>query len=1196
MFDCDDYLSLESDESWPPSSRYDRPVSAVVPKFKVTRPRHATPIVTKTHSPIRRLITHSPSPNANNSPLRVTVVKALLVNVAQGNISYLSDFEELNGGYVVFGGNLKGGKIFRKGKIKTDMLPLEVTQRVVRFMEKEKSGQNKVLVTKPHNKTLYELLHGRTPSIGFMRPFGCHVTILNTLDSLAKFKGKVDEGFLVGYSVSSKAFRVFNSRTHIVQKTLHVNFLENKPNVASSGPTWLFDIDSLTRTMNYQPVTARNQTNPNTGFHDKFDAEKAGEEIDQQYMVFLVWSFGSTNPQKNDGNVAFDGKEHDLDAKKPESEVSVSPSSSAQSRKQDDKTNKEAKGKSPVESSTGYRNLSLEFKDFFDDSINEVNATGSQVPTVGQILTNGTNTFSVVGPSNAVEEGIDYEEVFTLVARIEAIRLFLAYASFMRFMVYQIDVKSTLLYGTIEEEVYVCQPLGFKDPNYPDKVYKVVNAFYGLHQAPRAWYETLAKYLLENGFQRGKIDQTLFIKRQKDRKSASTPIDTEKPLLKDPDVKRIFRYLKGKPHLGLWYPKDSPFNLVAYSDSDYAGASLDRKSTTRRCQFLGCRLISWQCKKQTVVATSSTETEYVAAVNDVTRLQALVDKKKVVVTKATIREALCLDDANGVDYLPNEEIFAELCMSAKRTSWNEFSSSMASVVICLSLGDLSTQTTKYTSPALTQKVFANMRRVGKRFSGVETPLFEELSIPSPTPPNPLPQPPQDLPSTSQIQQTPPQSPHVQPPSPQHQPQPQQAVDFSMSLLQEAMDACVALTRRVEHLEYDKVEKEGKETGEEEQGKSVKAKKGRMIAETDPNDVVVLEDDKKKDKKVANAVKDVEEANVDESAQDQRRQAESQAKIYKIDMDHANKVLTMQEDETEPAEVQEVVDVVTTAKLITEVVTTASETVTATSAIITTAEAQVPTATPIVAPARVAAAPSKRRKGVVIRDPESESTTSTIIPAETKSKDKAIDHVKRKAKEDPAVKRYQVLKRKPHTEAQARKNMIMYLKNVVGFKMDYFKGSIAGGLDHVNHVIRLPLEHGIGREEGIDFKESFAAVARLEVVRIFIFYTAHKSFPIYLMDVKTIFLNGPLKKEVYVAQPDGFVDTRAWYDEVSNFLMYKGFTKGLQIHQFPRGIFINQAKYALEILKKYGMDKCDSIGTSMDTKPKLDADLSGTLID
>ncbi|GJV83212.1 retrovirus-related pol polyprotein from transposon TNT 1-94, partial [Tanacetum coccineum] len=165
--------------------------------------------------------------------------------------------------------------------------------------------------------------------------------------------------------------------------------------------------------------------------------------------------------------------------------------------------------------------------------------------------------------------------------------------------------------------------------------------------------------------------------------------------------------------------------------------------------------------------------------------------------------------------------------------------------------------------------------------------------------------------------------------------------------------------------------------------------------------------------------------------------------------------------------------------------------------------------------------------------------------------------------------------------------------------------------------------GYAQEEGIDFEESFAPVARLEAVRIFVAYAAHKSFPIYQMDVKTAFLNGPLKEEVYVAQPDGFVDpdhpekvyclrkelyglkqaARAWYDELSNFLMSKGFTKGemkfflgLQIHQSPRGIFINQAKYTLEILKKHGMEKRQSIGTPMATKPKLDADLSGEPVD
>nr|GEY04357.1 hypothetical protein [Tanacetum cinerariifolium] len=263
------------------------------------------------------------------------------------------------------------------------------------------------------------------------------------------------------------------------------------------------------------------------------------------------------------------------------------------------------------------------------------------VPTAGANTTNNTNSFNNVSPSattvspnfgiaekssfvdpsnypddpNMPEEGIDYDEVFASVGKIEAILLFLAYASF----------------------------IGFEDPDYPDKVYKVVKALYELHQAPRAWYETLANYLLENGFQRGNIDQTLFIKQQKgdillvqenslflglqekqkddgifisqdkyvakilrkfsftDVKSASTPIETEKPLLKDPDGEDVdvhiymsmigsLMYLTssrpGKPHLGLWYPKDSLFNLVAYSDSDYARASLDRKSTTRGCQFL----------------------------------------------------------------------------------------------------------------------------------------------------------------------------------------------------------------------------------------------------------------------------------------------------------------------------------------------------------------------------------------------------------------------------------------------------------------------------------------------------------------------------------------------------------------------------------------------------------------------------------
>nr|GEX08348.1 putative ribonuclease H-like domain-containing protein [Tanacetum cinerariifolium] len=303
------------------------------------------------------------------------------------------------------------------------------------------------------------------------------------------------------------------------------------------------------------------------------------------------------------------------------------------------------------------------------------------------------NKARFVAQGHTHEEGIDYEEVFAPIARIEAVRLFLDYASFMGFMVYQMDVKSAFLCETIEEEVYVCQPLGFEDPDYPDKVYKMVKALYRLHQAPRAWYETLANYLLENGFQRGKIDQTLFIK---------------------------------------------------------------RKSTTGGYQFLGCRLISWQCKKQAVVATSSTEAEYVAAVSDVTRLQALVDRKKVIITKATIREALRLDDVESINCLPNEEIFIEL--SRMGTSCNEFSSSMASAVICLSRGAISVDVDDV--PAATA----------------------ELSMPLRTPTTQPPPQSQELPSTSQVIPTLPPSLIAEPSSPPQQQQPSQPTHNAEILL------------------------------------------------------------------------------------------------------------------------------------------------------------------------------------------------------------------------------------------------------------------------------------------------------------------------------------------------------------------------------------------------------------------------------
>nr|GEW88125.1 hypothetical protein [Tanacetum cinerariifolium] len=458
---------------------------------------------------------------------------------------------------------------------------------------------------------------------------------------------------------------------------------------------------------------------------------------------------------------------------------------------------------------------------------------------------------------------------------------------------------------------------------------------------------------------------------------------------------------------------------------------------------------------------------FLLRLGDVTRLQVLVDKKRIVITKEVVREILQLNDAEGVICLPNEEIFAGLArmgyekpstkltfykaffspqwkffihtflhsLSAKRTSWNEFSSVMASALICLSSGhmfnfsnyifeslvrnvdssskfyvyprfiqliiqtniaDLSKHTTRYISLVLTQKVFANMRRVGKGFSEVETPLFESMLAvkdvaeeaeahipaqgdddqepaeeevvlgvvpPTPTPPSP---PSPVIPS----------SPPHQPPCP---PQPQDAEGSSL-LLQQVLDTCSALALRVEGLENDKaaqqleIVKPKARVKKLEKINKVKSSKLRWLK-------------KEKDVEV------------------EGRHADKQAEIYNIDFDHSLKVLSI---------------------------------------------TPIPAAKPKILNIAAAPAVSTRRKGVVIRDPKEELTSDT--PAETPKEEinkeheetyknidwnAALDHVQ--SKEPQYIKRYHGIKKKPQTKSKARKNMIFYLKNTKSYKMDFFKG-------------------------------------------------------------------------------------------------------------------------------------------------------------
>ncbi|GJQ91522.1 putative ribonuclease H-like domain-containing protein [Tanacetum coccineum] len=561
------------------------------------------------------------------------------------------------------------------------------------------------------------------------------------------------------YSINSKAFRVFNSRTRIVKENLHVQFSENTPNITRSGPNWLFDIDALIKSMNYKPVVAGNQSNGNAGTkacddagdnekkvteepgkeggdsskEDKSDDQEKNDNVNSTNNINTASDRNNTNninvvsltinaagievnvvgaktsiklpndpnmPEleeivysDNDEDVGAEADMNNLDAFVPVSpilttrvhkdhpvEQIIRDLNSAPQTKIMTKNLKEHGFISSVQQRTNHKDFQnclfvcflsqeepkkvihalkdpswieamqeelLQFKLqevwTLVDLPNRKRAIRTKWVYRNKKDERGIvikNKARLVTQGYTQEQEIDYDEVFAPVTRTEAIRLFLAYASFKDCVVYQMDVKSDFLYE---------------------------KALYKLHQAPRAWYEILSTYLLDNGFQRGNIDKTLFIRRDKgdillvqvqdkyvteilkkfgftDVKTASTPMETQKPLLKDEDgeevdvhlyrsmigslmyltssrsdimfavcacaryqvnlkvshlhaVKRIFRYLKGQPKLGLWYPKDSPFDLVAYTDSDYAGASLDMKSTTGEAEYVAasscCGQVLW---------------------------------------------------------------------------------------------------------------------------------------------------------------------------------------------------------------------------------------------------------------------------------------------------------------------------------------------------------------------------------------------------------------------------------------------------------------------------------------------------------------------------------------------------------------------------------------------------------------------------
>nr|GEX68877.1 hypothetical protein [Tanacetum cinerariifolium] len=337
--------------------------------------------------------------------------------------------------------------------------------------------QNRVLVTKPHNKTSYELLHGRTPALSFMRPFGCPVTILNTIDHLGKFDGKADEGFFVGYSLNSKAFRVFNSKTRIVKETLHIRFSENNPNNVDDGFKPSNNVGKKVNEVLRQENKCKDQeekdsvNNINRVNVVSSTVNAVSNEVDTVGRKLSIELPDDQNMPKledisifEDSNKDVFGAEADLNNLESTFQVSHIPVT----RIYKDHPFEQVIG--DLHSAPQTRRIAIGSKWVFKNKLDE---RGIAIRKKARLVAHG----------HTQKEGIDYNEVFSPVARIEAIRLFVAYASFKDFVVYQMDVKNAFLYEKIEEEVYVCQPPGFEDPDFPDKVYKVEKALYGLRQA-----------------------------------------------------------------------------------------------------------------------------------------------------------------------------------------------------------------------------------------------------------------------------------------------------------------------------------------------------------------------------------------------------------------------------------------------------------------------------------------------------------------------------------------------------------------------------------------------------------------------------------------------------------------------------------------------------------------------------------------
>ncbi|KAK1384173.1 hypothetical protein POM88_021908 [Heracleum sosnowskyi] len=599
--------------------------------------------------------------------------------------------------------------------------------------------QNRTLINKDHEKTPYELMANKKSTLKYFHVFGAKCFVLKDGEHLGNFDAKADEGIFLGYSLESKAYKVYVIEDKKMLESLNVTFDDTKrPGLQTRENSESLVFENLSGDLSDIEEEPEVVTVINNEDNDN-DSGPSGDSggNTQTTTGSTSQSTGSTDHTGNKSGGAGEGStshtpqhfEHGESSRShlprqrvcnrdhpfhliigdPDTGVRTGRTSQNECHYSGFLSETEPKKvEDALDDPDRVIAMQDELNQFERQKVwklvprpNGKSVIGTRWVFRNKLDEDGIvtrNKARLVSKGYSQEEGIDYDETYSLVARLEAIRMFLAFAAHSNYKVYQMDVKSAFLNGELEEEVHVEQPPGFEDSKLADFVYFLFKALYGLKQAPRTWYDTLSEFLLENNFTRGVVDKTLFYKQHKndlilvqvyvddiifgstnddlckrfakliqsryemsmmgelsfflglqvyqridgificqskyikdllkkyqmeDSSTAKTPMPTATKLYKDETgkkvditgyraVKRIFRYLKGTPNLGIWYPKDTGFDLIGYTDSDFAGCKIDRKSTSGSCQFLGRRLVSWYSKKQHSVSTSTAEAEYIA--------------------------------------------------------------------------------------------------------------------------------------------------------------------------------------------------------------------------------------------------------------------------------------------------------------------------------------------------------------------------------------------------------------------------------------------------------------------------------------------------------------------------------------------------------------------------------------------------------